>query len=345
MGAKVKLWRFSVVNNYSKEGKMKHKTSCHSIFVAVFIAMFIISPICANAATTLRLGHIFPITHPVQKATTAMADYVAKQTNGEVEIKVYSGGALGKGKNLAESIHLGTVAMGTAGPGLLSRLEPAWGLIAGEYVFKDMESMFKVLNGPVGDDIKNRLIKKRGIRALGIGYLGQRNITANKPIYKPEDMKGLKIRIPNIPLRKASFLAVGAAPTPMAFSEVQGVVDCQENPLPQIVTAKFYEVQKYLILSGHALNPEILLINEKKFSDLPASAQGILKEGAKVYEDTLLTEFKTMKLALLEKILDAGVIVMKPDTEAFSKAVRDVPYQFEDKWGKGLYDRVLKAQE
>ena len=70
-----------------------------------------------------------------------------------------------------------------------------------------------------------------------------------------------------------------------------------------------------------------MLINEKKFSDLPASAQGILKEGAKVYEDTLLTEFKTMKLALLEKILDAGVIVMKPDTEAFSKAVRDVPYQ------------------
>ena len=76
-----------------------------------------------------------------------MADFVAKQGNGDVEIKVHSGGALGKGKSLAESIHLGTVAMGTAGPGLLSRLEPAWGLVAGEYVFKDMESMFKVLNG------------------------------------------------------------------------------------------------------------------------------------------------------------------------------------------------------
>ncbi len=329
---------------------MKHKALRQSVFFAAIIAIFLIFPICLNAATTLRLGHIFPITHPVQKATMAMAEYVAKQTNGEVEIKVYSGGALGKGKNLAESIHLGTVAMGTAGPGLLSRLEPAWGLIAGEYVFKDMESMFKVLNGPVGEDIKNRLIEKRGIRALGIGYLGQRNITANKPIYKPEDMKGLKIRIPNIPLRKASFLALGASPTPMAFSEVylalkQGVVDCQENPLAQIVTAKFYEVQKYLILSGHALNPEILLINEKKFKDLSASAQGVLKEGAKVYEDTLLTEFKTMKLALLEKILDAGVIVMKPDVDAFSKAVSNVPYQFEDKWGKGLYDRVLKAQE
>ena len=329
---------------------MKHKTIHHCIFVIVLVATLMIFPLCVNGATTLRLGHIFPITHPVHKATTAMADYVAKQSNGEMEIKVYSGGALGKGKNLAESIHLGTVAMGTAGPGLLSRLAPAWGLVAGEYVFKDMESMFKVLNGPVGDDIKNRLIQKRGIRALGIGYLGQRNITANKPILFPEDMKGLKIRIPNIPLRKASFLALGAAPTPMAFSEVylalkQGVVDCQENPLAQIVTAKFYEVQKYLILSGHALNPEILLINEKKFKGLPASLQGVLIKGAKVYEDTLFTEFKTMKLALLEKILDAGVIVMKPDIEAFRKAVKDVPYQFEDKWGKGLYDRVKKAQE
>jgi tripartite ATP-independent transporter DctP family solute receptor len=336
------------------EENMEAKAKTRNVVLAIIAIVFIFSPLINIAqgadSVTLRLGHIFPITHPVHKSTTAMADYVAKQSNGEVVIKVYSGGALGKGKNLAESIHLGTVAMGTAGPGLLSRLEPAWGLVAGEYVFKDMESMFRVLNGPVGDDIKNRLIKKRGIRALGIGYLGQRNITANKPIYRPEDMKGLKIRIPNIPLRKASFLALGAAPTPMAFSEVylalkQGVVDCQENPLPQIVTAKFYEVQKYLILSGHALNPEILLINEKKFKGLSASMQGVLIKGARVYEDTLFTEFKTMKLALLEKILDAGVIVMKPDIKAFSKAVKDVPYQFEDKWGKGLYDRVIKAQE
>jgi len=329
---------------------MKQETIRRFVLAAVIMMAIISSPLFANSATTLRLGHIFPITHPVHKATTAMADFVAKQSNGDVIVKVYSGGALGKGKSLAESIHLGTVDMGTAGPGLLSRLEPAWGLVAGEYVFKDMESMFKVLNGPVGDDIKGRLLRKRGIRSLGIGYLGQRNITANKPIMTPDDLKGMKIRIPNIPLRKASFLAMGAAPTPMAFSEVylalkQGVVDCQENPLAQIVAAKFYEVQKYLILSGHALNPEILLINEKKFQGLSKSSQDILRKGAKVYEDTLLTEFKTMKLELLETILDAGVVVMKPDIEAFREAVKDVPYQFEDKWGKGLYNRVKQAQK
>jgi len=299
---------------------------------------------------TLRLGHIFPITHPIQKATLAMADYVKEKSDGKLIIEVHPQGALGSGSTLVENISLGTVDMGTGGPGLLSRLEPAWGLIAGQYVFKDAESMFKVLSGPIGEEIRNRLITKRNIRVLGIGYLGARHLTANKPIYRPEDLKGLKIRIPNIPLRKASFNAWNAAPTPMAFSEVylalkQGVVDGQENPLPQIIAAKFYEVQKYLILTGHALNPEILLISEKKFQSLPEEYRNILLEGANVFKETSFEEYNTLKYELLEKLLDEGMIVMKPNIEAFREAVKDVPYQFEEEWGEGLYEKVLKAQE
>lgn len=321
----------------------------------VLVSVVVMGMLCGGVAfaqekVTLHLGHIFPVTHPTHKSAMAMANYVGKESKGQLEIKVYSGGALGKGSTLAEKITLGTVEMGTAGPGLLSRLEPAWGLIAGEYVFKSVDSMFSVLNGPIGDDIKNRLLKKRGVRTLGIGYLGKRHVTANKPIKQPEDLKGFKIRIPNIPLRKASFLALGASPTPMAFSEVylalqQGVVDGQENPLAQIVTMKFYEVQKYLILTGHALNPEILLMNEKRFQSLSKAHQDALVMGGKVYEKSSFEEYRTMRSELLDKVLDEGMIVMKPDIEAFAKAVREVPYAFEDKWGKGLYDRVLQAQK
>ena len=298
---------------------------------------------------TLRLGHIFPITHPVHKATTTMAEYIKQESRGKLVIDVHPNAALGKGNALAENISLGTVEMGTAGPGLLSRLEPAWGLIAGQYVFKSADSMFKVLDGPIGDDIKNRLLTKRGMRTLGIGYLGKRHLTANKPIYRPEDLKGMKIRIPNIPLRRAAFIAWGASPTPMAFSEVylalqQGVVDGQENPLAQIVAAKFYEVQKYLMLTGHALNPEILLMNEKKFQSLPGKYREILLSGAKVYEQTSFAEYEKLKFELLERVLDEGMIVMKPDVQAFGKAVRDVPYEFEKEWGEGLYNRILQAQ-
>jgi tripartite ATP-independent transporter DctP family solute receptor len=331
---------------------MKRTKTRWTIVVACVVVM---GMLCGGLAfaeekITLRLGHIFPVTHPTHKSAMAMANYVAKESKGQVEIKVYSGGALGKGSTLAEKITLGTVEMGTAGPGLLSRLVPAWGLIAGEYVFKSVDTMFSVLNGPIGDDIKDRLLKKRGVRTLGIGYLGKRHVTANKPITRPEDLKGFKIRIPNIPLRKASFVALGASPTPMAFSEVylalqQGVVDGQENPLAQIVTMKFYEVQKYLILTGHALNPEILLMNEKKFQSLSQAQRTTLLKGAKVYEKSSFEEFKTMRSELLDKVLDGGMIVMKPDLEPFREAVKDVPYQFEDRWGKGLYDRVLQAQK
>jgi len=299
---------------------------------------------------TLRLGHIFPITHPIQKAALAMADYVKEKSDGKLIIDVHPQGALGAGNTLVENISLGTVDIGTGGPGLLSRLEPAWGLIAGQYVFKDAESMFAVLDGPIGDEIRDRLISKRDIRVLAIGYLGARHLTANKPVYEPEDLKGLKIRIPNIPLRNASFIAWGASPTPMALAEVylalrQGVVDGQENPLPQIIAAKFYEVQKYLILTGHALNPEILLINEKKYQSLPEEYRNILLEGAKIFEENSFKEYNTMKYELLEQLLDEGMIVMKPNIEKFREAVKDVPYEFEKEWGEGLYDRILKAQE
>jgi len=299
---------------------------------------------------TLRLGHIFPITHPIQKAALAMADYVKEKSDGKLIIDVHPQGALGAGNTLVENISLGTVDIGTGGPGLLSRLEPAWGLIAGQYVFKDAESMFAVLDGAIGDEIRDRLISKRDIRVLAIGYLGARHLTANKPVYEPEDLKGLKIRIPNIPLRNASFIAWGASPTPMALAEVylalrQGVVDGQENPLPQIIAAKFYEVQKYLILTGHALNPEILLINEKKYQSLPEEYRNILLEGAKIFEENSFKEYNTMKYELLEQLLDEGMIVMKPNIEKFREAVKDVPYEFEKEWGEGLYDRILKAQE
>ena len=299
---------------------------------------------------TLRLGHIFPITHPIQKAALAMADYVKETSDGKLIIDVHPQGALGAGNTLVENISLGTVDIGTGGPGLLSRLEPAWGLIAGQYIFKDAESMFKVLDGPIGDEIRDRLISKRDIRVLAIGYIGARHLTANIPIYEPEDLKGLKIRIPNIPLRNASFIAWDASPTPMAFAEVylalrQGVVDGQENPLPQIIAAKFYEVQKYLILTGHALNPEILLINEKKYQSLSEEYRNVLLEGAKIFEETSFEEYNTLKYELLEQLLDEGMIVMKPNIEEFREAVKDIPYQFEEEWGEGLYEKVLKAQE
>lgn len=299
---------------------------------------------------TLRLGHIFTTEHPTHLATTTMADYVKAESDGRLIIEVYPSAQLGKGNVQAENISTGTTDTGTAGPGMISRMEPGFGLLAGEYVFKSMESMFAVVEGPPGQKINQQLLDNNGVRVLSVAFVGKRHITANKPIRTPADLKGLKVRIPNIPTRAAAFRAWGAAPTPMAFSEVylalkQGVVDAQENPFAQIVTMKFYEVQKYLILTGHAMNTELLLINEKIYQNLPEDLQEILNDGAEVYRKKQWELYKELRDKYLAQLKSEGMTIIEPDLEAFAEAVKDVPYDFEERWGKGLYAEILKAQE
>ncbi len=135
----------------------------------------------------------------------------------------------------------------------------------------------------------------------------------------------------------------------MAFQELylglqQGVVDGQENPFQQINSMKFYEVQKYLILSGHAQNPEMLIINDKKFNSLSDDLQKALLKGAEVYGKTCRELFAEEEAKLLEKLKSAGMTVIEPDNDAFREAVKDVPAQFEKDWGEGLYKRVQAAQ-
>lgn len=299
---------------------------------------------------TIRLGHIFTTEHPTHMSTVAMADYVKAKSNGRLTVEVYPSAQLGKGNVQVENIATGTTDLGTAGPGMISRIEAAFGLLAGEYVFKSVDSMFALLDGPVGQEINQRLLDQKGVRILTVAFVGKRHITANKPIRTPAGLKGLKVRIPNIPTRAAAFRAWGASPTPMAFAEVylalkQGVVDAQENPFAQIVTMKFNEVQKYLMLTGHAMNTELLLINEDVYQTLPDDLQKILNEGAEVYTKKQWELYKQLRDKYLKQLKDSGMTVIEPDNKAFAEAVKDVPFDFEDRWGKGLYAKVLKAQE
>jgi len=299
----------------------------------------------------LKIGHIFPVMHVTHRSLEAMAAYVDQKTKGGLILEIFPGGQLGKGANLSENVMLGTVDMATAGPGLLSRIEPSFAIWGAEFMFKGEETLFRVVKDPVGKEIYERLRNNHGIRVIGTGYLGARHLTTSKTLVKtPAELKGLKIRIPNIPYRREAFIAMGASPTPMAFQELylalqQGVVDGQENPLQQITSMKFYEVQKYLILTGHAQNPEMLIINEDKYANLPGSHQKVLLEGGEVYGDTCRRLFKEEEAELLEQIKEAGMSVIEPDLDAFRQAVKDVPAKFENAWGAGLYERVQEAQK
>lgn len=321
------------------------------LVLCIFLALSPVASIFGrDNPVVLKAGHIFPTGHVTHKALLMFSEAVEKNSNGSLKIEIFPLGQLGTGASLSQNIMLGTVDMGTAGPGLLSGIEPAFGIWSAEYLFKDADSLFRVVNSPVGKEIFDRL-EKKGIKTLGVGYLGQRHLTTNnKPVYKASDLRGLKIRIPEIAYRRAAFTALGASPTPMAMSEMylalqQGVVDGQENPLPQIFSAKLYEVQKYLMLTGHAQNPEMLIINRRKFEGLGKAQQDALVKSAPAFAKTSRELVEAEEADLLNKLKTAGMIVIEPDTDSFREATKDVPARFTKTWGEGLYEKVLEAQK
>lgn len=300
---------------------------------------------------TLQVGHIFPASHVTHRALEAMADFISQETDGGLVLDIFPQGQLGQGANLSENVMLGTVDMATAGPGLLSNLEPSFGIWGAEYVFRDVDGLFAVVDSDVGEEIFERMRTRRGLRVIGVGYLGARHLTTrNTRVTTPADLRGLKIRIPDIPYRRAAFTALGTAPTPMAFSELylglqQGVVDGQENPLAQIISMRFYEVQNYLVLTGHAQNPEMLIISDDRFNALPAAYQDVLVRAGAVFGSVSRELAEQEAADQLRQLRDEyGMTIVEPDLEAFRRAVAQVPQGFAGQWGEGTYQRVVEAQ-
>ena len=189
----------------------------------------------------------------------------------------------------------------------------------------------------------------RGIRVLGVWENGFRHITNNvRPIVRPEDLKGIKLRVPGGVWRVKMFQAYGANPSPMKFSEVftalqTGVMDGQENPFSQIYSAKFQEVQKFLSLTGHVYTPAYVTVGAKKWASLPADVQKILEETARATQGFVYRTAETDDNDLLGKIKAAGVQVNAANKDAFIAASRPVyeEYAKEVPGAKEVIDRAI----
>jgi tripartite ATP-independent transporter DctP family solute receptor len=207
----------------------------------------------ANAAPiTLKLGHVAG-SDPKdnwQAGSAKFAELVDQKTKGAVNVQVFPSSQLGNDRDMTEGMRLGSVDFALIA-GVLSNFEPRLGLLEIPYIFRDAEHMRKVLNGPIGDELASA-VQKSGIRVLGWWERGPRELTSNKQVKSVADVKGMKIRVPEIPVSVDAWRAFGANPTPMAFGEVytglqQKVIDGQENPLAIISSAKLYEVQIFLV--------------------------------------------------------------------------------------------------
>ncbi len=304
-----------------------------------------------EAATIIRWGDVLSADHPSVQMITRVANRVKDATQGRIEIQAYPASQLGSSKDQIESVALGTQQMVTEGAANFGQWVPSISIIEAPYVWRDAAHLTKVMSGPVGQDLNRQLVEKRGMRILGTTYYGVRQLTTtNKAVRTAADMKEFKLRVPENEVFLAMARAWGAKPTPMTFSELylalrQNVVDGQENPLPTIDSGKFFEVQKYLVLTGHILTPRLVVINDKFWQSLSTADQKAISDAVAEGIAWNNQEILGREQTLVDKFKKAGMEVIQPDIESFRKPVLEtLPKMFEAKWGKGLFEKIVETR-
>lgn len=301
----------------------------------------------AGAATVLRWGSVLAPTHPGAIMMDRVAKDVKEKTGGSVEIQTFPGGQLGSSRDVIESTSTGAIQIVDEGAAQFGQFVPQFSIFEAPYIWRDPAHIRKAMASPVLEEINKLLVEKRGMRIIGSTYYGRRHVTTgSKAIRTVADMQGFKLRIPEVDTFRAMTEAWGARPTPMNISELylalsQGAVDGQENPLPTIQSNKFYEVQKYLVLTGHILTPRLIAVNEKTWAAIAPKDQTAIKAALDSNSAWQDNEILTQEAGLADTFKKGGMEVITPDLESFRKPVLDtVPKKFEDKWGKGLWDRI-----
>jgi len=309
------------------------------------------SAVAADKPIVVRLGHVGFTGSLFEKTANYFEKLVEARSQGEVDIRVFGASQLGKDKEMMQAVRLGNLEMCLPST-VVPAVAPIFGFQELPFLFKDRNHVERALLGPVGWKL-NDVLKGKEYIILGFWENGFRKITNNtRPINAPEDLKGIKLRTPKSPARVRLFKTLGANPTSMSFKEVfsalqQGVIDGQENPMAQIMSAKFNEVQKYLSISNHVYTPGYALIGKKFFEGLPPEIQYTLRVAAADTGNYARRTGEQMDGKLMkeaEKTMKINEIDRKAFMEA-SKSLYDAyPKEFGAD-GKWILDHIMKAAE
>jgi tripartite ATP-independent transporter DctP family solute receptor len=300
-------------------------------------------------AIDIKLAHVVNEQDAFHLAATKFKELTEKYTNGEVKVTIFPNAVLGDERTLLERMKMGIVDAGVITSGPFVNFVPKFGVVDMPFLFRDAEHAYKVLDGPIGDKLFADL-EPQGWKGLAWAERGFRNLTNNKrPINKPEDVAGLKIRLMQNPIYVDSFKALGANAVPMAWTEAltalqQHTIDGQENPLNVIVSFKLYESQKYLAITRHAYAPAPIIMSMMTWKKLtPAQQTAVLKAAreAAQYERDYDNQNEA---GWLKELADKGMVITRPDLSAFLKAVKPVYDTYSDKFGKDLINAILETK-
>ncbi|WP_299843564.1 TRAP transporter substrate-binding protein [uncultured Jannaschia sp.] len=295
--------------------------------LAAIAALAALAGPLAAQERTLQLGHLANEDNSWHKASVRFAEEVERLTDGRIAVEVFPNESLGKEIDLINGMQLGTVDMTITGESL-QNWAPMAALLAVPYAYGSLEQMDEVASGEIGDQIEAQIVERAQIRPLAYFARGPRELTSNRPIETPEDLNGLRMRVPNVPLFVDVWSTLGAQPTPMAFSEVftslqNGTIDAQENPLALIRSASFAEVQSHVNMTDHVRSWIYLTISEQTWTQLSEEDRQAIQEAAQTaqdYERGLFEESLEDDRAYLE---EQGMTFVEVDNAAFAEAARD----------------------
>ncbi len=322
-----------------------------TIAACAIMAGTVALPGLAQAQTKLKWAHVYETSEPFHKYSVWAGEEIKKRTNGKYDVQVFPASSLGKESDINQGLTLGTVDIILTGASFAGNTYKPLAVTYFPFIFRDAEHLLKYARSDVFAELAKGYDEKSGNHITALNYYGARNVTSNasRPVAKPEDMKGLKIRVPDAPAYLAFPKALGANPTPIAFAEVylalqNNTVDAQENPLPTIEAKKFYEVQKNISLTGHIVDSLLTVVGGPLWGRLTADEKKIFTEVMQEAAEKTGRDIIASEARLVEEFKKRGNNVITVDKAAFREAVLKNTKPTDHGYRQQDYDRIVKIQ-
>ena len=312
----------------------------------VLAVILFVAPAASAQQKTYRIGYILSTQSQLGVGATVFAAEVAKQTAGKIKIEQQPNAALGGEVEMLSGLQLGTVDFAFITGAPLPNIIPEVGVFNIPFLFRDLAHAQTVLDSPLGRVYLDKF-KDKGMIALAWGENGMRHITNSKrPIAAPEDIKGLRLRLPQSDVMLSGFKVLGADAVSLPFPQVYGAlqsgqIDAQENPISTIVSAKFFQVQKYLSLTGHVYDPAVILVSKDTWDELTGTEQAALLEAAKAGAKASRDFNALHEKAGVEYLRGQGMeVVDQVDRAQFMDAILPAHSEFEKRFGAAVIKQI-----
>lgn len=305
----------------------KQRFTLKSVALCILAAGALSTAGLAHAQTKLKWAHVYETSEPYHKWSVWAGEEFKKRTNGKYEIQVFPASSLGKESDINQGLQLGTVDITITGASFAARSFPRLAVSYYPFTFRDADHVLKYAKSDVFKELAEGYKKATGGNTItALTYYGARHATSNRLFRNCDEMKGLKMRVPDAPAYTALPRACGANPTPIAFAEVylalqNGTVDAQENPLPTIEAKKFYEVQKYIILTGHIADSLLTVVSASTMARLTPAEQQILSEVTQEAAEKATADIRKREGELVEVFKQKGLAIVTVDRADFQQRV------------------------